>query len=254
MSEQTDFIDKIKNGAIASMKKYGILASITIAQAILESRWGQSQLSIKAYNLFGIKAKFNEEYIDMRTTEYNSQGEKYYINAKFRKYNSFTESIEDHAEFLVNNTRYRINGFFDGNNYKEQAQALQGAGYATDPGYAKYLIRIIEQYKLDRYDVVSSTEKYTTPYCLEFHKWYNKVTETKAPLDEDNAYGINTANALKAITNYIKQSRKYKYCFEFQKFYNRVTQTASPLAEDGLYGPATEKALNIIERLIKGEY
>lgn len=153
MSMQTNFINSIKDGAIASQIKHGVLASITISQAILESAWGRSQLSSKYKNLFGIKADagWKGARINMRTGEYRN-GSHVMENWGFRIYNSYAESIEDHALFLVNNPRYGRCGFFDAKNYTGQANALVRAGYATSPDYAKQLIQLIEQYNLSEYD------------------------------------------------------------------------------------------------------
>jgi len=154
MSKQQEFISKIVPGAIASMKKHKICASVTIAQAILESGWGGSSLSVKAFNLFGVKAigGWRGNQIIMRTAEYDKNSKRYFINAAFRKYINFAESIEDHALFLVNNSRYKINGLLISQDYKKQTLALQRAGYATSPTYSKMLNDIIEQYKLHQYD------------------------------------------------------------------------------------------------------
>lgn len=253
MSKQINFIDKIKDGAIASMRKHGVLASITIAQAILESSWGESGLSKNAFNLFGIKATSNEPFTTMRTAEYTAKREKYYINAKFRKYSSYSESIEDHAMFLVENPRYKSCGLFNTTEYKGQANALVKAGYATDPNYANLLIQLIEQYGLNKYDAVS-TKKYAIDYCLEWQQFYNRVTQTKAPLRTDGDYGSNTQKSLEALYSYIKEGKKYKYCLGFQRFYNQATKTKAPITEDGAFGTETEKAFKIMEKLIKGEY
>ncbi|WP_231169107.1 glycoside hydrolase family 73 protein [Clostridium botulinum] len=112
MSMQKNFINSIKDGAISSMKKHGVLASITISQAILESAWGRSQLSSKYKNLFGIKAdaSWKGPRVNMRTGEYRN-GSHVMENCGFKVYSSYAESIEDHALFLVNNPRYRKNGF-----------------------------------------------------------------------------------------------------------------------------------------------
>jgi flagellum-specific peptidoglycan hydrolase FlgJ len=154
MSKQLDFIKQVKGGAIASMQKYKVCASVIIAQAILESGWGESGLSQKGFNLFGVKAigGWRGEKITMKTAEYTKENVKYFIDAAFRKYGSFAESIEDHALFLVNNSRYKNNGLFDSLDYKKQTAALQSAGYATSPTYSKMLNEIIEQFKLDNYD------------------------------------------------------------------------------------------------------
>lgn len=158
MGYTDDFISQVKEGAIASQKKHGVLASITIAQAILESGWGKSKLSIECKNLFGVKAiggwrGAKESY---PTYEYYS-GRKTLINDYFRVYNSYAESIEDHALFLVNNSRYRQHGFFNAKDYIGQANALKRAGYATAPTYAQQLISLIDQYSLNKYDDINKS-------------------------------------------------------------------------------------------------
>lgn len=100
----------------------------------------------------------------------------------------------------------------------------------------------------------TNNHKYTVNYCLQWQKWYNAVTQTRASIKEDNIYGRNTQASLDKLLVYIKQSRKYKYCLEFQKFYNRVTQTRKPISEDGYWGPKTEKAYDIMVKLVKDEY
>lgn len=158
MGYTDDFISQVKDGAIVSMKKHGVLASITIAQAILESGWGKSKLSIECNNLFGVKAigGWRGAKKSYPTYEYYN-GRKTLINDYFRVYNSYAESIEDHALFLVNNSRYRQHGFFNAKDYIGQANALQRAGYATAPNYAKQLIQLINQYNLNKYDNINNS-------------------------------------------------------------------------------------------------
>lgn len=147
-----DFIDKIDDIAIVEYRKSGILPSITVAQAILESNWGKSKLTQEANNLFGIKADSSwwGESVTFSTGEYyNSR-----IKAKFRKYRSWKQSIEDHTEFLIKNKRYKKAGIFHKKDYRSQAQALEDAGYATTQDkngnyiYADKLIQLIERYRL----------------------------------------------------------------------------------------------------------
>ncbi|MGL5756722.1 MAG: glycoside hydrolase family 73 protein [Paraclostridium sp.] len=155
-SKYIKFINSIKDDAIENYKKYEVLPSITIAQAILESGWGQSKLAKDYNNLFGIKADnyWEGEYVTLETREF----EKDTINGKFRKYNTPGESINDHAKFLGENKRYQQNGVFDANTYVYQAKALQKAGYSTDSNekgeriYADRLIEIIRQYNLQLID------------------------------------------------------------------------------------------------------
>lgn len=158
MGYTDDFISQVKEGAIASQKKHRVLASITIAQAILESGWGKSKLSIECNNLFGVKAigGWRGAKKSYPTYEYYN-GRKTLINDYFRVYKSYSESIEDHALFLVNNSRYRQHGFFNAKDYIGQANALQRAGYATAPNYAQQLISLVRQYNLNKYDNINNS-------------------------------------------------------------------------------------------------
>lgn len=155
-TKQTIFIESIKEGAVENYKKYKILPSITIAQAILESSWGESKLASEYNNLFGIKANssWEGEEVTLQTTEYNGM----VISDKFRKYDDRNKSVNDHGKFLYENKRYKSHGVFDANTYKYQAKALEDAGYSThinDKGeklYAKQLIQLIKQYNLHLID------------------------------------------------------------------------------------------------------
>ncbi|WP_207578026.1 GW domain-containing glycosaminoglycan-binding protein [Listeria seeligeri] len=155
-TEQQAFITKLAPAAQASQEKYGLLSSITLAQGILESNWGKSGLATKGNNLFGIKGKYNGQSVIMQTSEYvNGQWIK--VDAEFRKYPSWNESVTDHTLLLVNGTSWNKNLYkkvIDAPDYKTAANELQKAGYATDPNYASSLIRVIETYDLDKYDVL----------------------------------------------------------------------------------------------------
>lgn len=155
-SKYNKFIEEIKEQAINNYKKYKILPSITIAQAILESSWGESDLAKIYNNLFGIKAdsSWNGKFATLETSEfYNIK-----IEDKFRVYDNKNESIKDHAQFLMDNPRYKKYGVFESNTYINQANALQNAGYSTaedESGkkrYASDLIEIIQQYNLQLID------------------------------------------------------------------------------------------------------
>ena len=150
--EKKQFIEKVGKIAAISMEKTGILASMTIAQAILESGWGASGLTTKGNALFGIKAGAN-----WKGRVYNAKTKECYdgknfvdITASFRAYNSWEESIEDHAKLLTSLNRYKA--LIGEKDYKKSCREIQKAGYATDPGYANKLIGIIETYKLYDFD------------------------------------------------------------------------------------------------------
>ena len=155
-SKYTKFIEEIKDEAIKNYKEYKILPSITIAQAILESSWGESDLAQIYNNLFGIKAdsSWKGEYVTLETFEFYDTK----IEDKFRVYSNKNQSIKDHAKFLVNNQRYKKYGVFEAKTYIEQAYALQNAGYSTaednsgQKRYAKDLIELIRQYNLQLID------------------------------------------------------------------------------------------------------
>ena len=149
------FVDKISKAATEAYKQYGVFASITIAQAIEESGYGKDRLPKLCNNLFGIKGGGNwtGAYVTLPTAEQSPDGTIYYVVAAFRAYNSWDDSINDHTNFLVDNSRYRQNGVFSATTYIEQAQALQRAGYATKLTYGQDLIALIQQYGLNQYDV-----------------------------------------------------------------------------------------------------
>ena len=151
--EQRAFILKLVPIAQDNYNDYGIFPSVTIAQAIHESAWGKSDLSVKANNLFGVKAdsSWKGQTIDMLTQEHIN-GSNITVMAKWRKYDSFEYSVKDHGKFLKENPRYEQSGVFKAKDYKEQAYAIRMAGYATDPQYASLICNIIESYSLNIYD------------------------------------------------------------------------------------------------------
>lgn len=150
---QAQFFKKVSVGAMEGYKNSNIFASVTMAQAMLESGTGSSGLTTSANNLFGIKAyNWVGKTTTMMTNE-QIQGVVITISAPFRAYNSWEESIQDHTNFLTSNKRYAQFGVLTAKTYSQQAQALQSAGYATDANYAKLLVTIIKEYNLNKYDV-----------------------------------------------------------------------------------------------------
>lgn len=147
-------ISEIAPHAQLIQQKYNILASLIIAQAILESNWGQSGLATKGKNLFGVKGAYQGASVTMNTRE-EIKGKSVYVKGGFRKYPSWYESMEDLAKLYLNGVswdknKYRkVVGEFD---YKKACQAVQAAGYATDSQYANKLIHVIQAYNLTAYD------------------------------------------------------------------------------------------------------
>lgn len=155
-TNEAQFIGKLVELAKKSYEETGILPSITIAQAILESNWGTSDLVVEANNLFGIKAdsSWGGDSVTFHTLEYSDT----IIEGEFRQYDDWYSSIADHAEFLTSHPRYAEAGLFEATTYRTQAQALQDAGYSTavdDDGnlvYAQRLGELIRQYNLQLID------------------------------------------------------------------------------------------------------
>ena len=150
--EQKAFIDRVGALAAEDMQKSGVLASLTIAQAILESGWGKSGLTVKANALFGIKAgtSWKGRVYSAKTQECYDGVNFTTVTALFRAYDSWEESVADHSALLTGAARYKdVIGERD---YKTACRAIKAAGYATDPQYADKLIRLIESYGLTAYD------------------------------------------------------------------------------------------------------
>ena len=131
--------------AVDEMNRSGIPASITLAQGILESGDGQSDLARKSNNHFGIKC--HKDWTGERV--YHDDDEK---DECFRKYKNVRFSFEDHTDFLVRGSRYDFLFDLDLSDYKGWAKGLKKAGYATSPSYADRLIKIIEAAELYAYD------------------------------------------------------------------------------------------------------
>lgn len=145
--DRNEFIARIAPTAVNNWLEDGVAASLTIAQAALESNWGRSGLAVKANNLFGIKGTGPAGSVMMPTTEYRG-GIAITENAPFRKYSSWEESIADHTR-LLQNKRYAGVLHKTG---QEAARAVARAGYATDPRYADKLIEMMDKYDLYRFD------------------------------------------------------------------------------------------------------
>ena len=127
-------------------------AAVTIAQAILESDWGQSLLSAKGYNFFGIKAITEPGpagTISMDTWEVEN-GQNVAMQSAFKAYHNLAESVLDHGMFLVENPRYAPT--FKFSDPAKFARQIAATGYATDPAYPGKLIALIQQYSLAKYD------------------------------------------------------------------------------------------------------
>lgn len=160
---EKEFVDYIGPLAREDMKKTGVLASVTAAQAILESAFGTSELAQNAHNLFGMKAslsgnnwssEWDGQKYAKKTKEWD--GSKYIvITADFRKYKSDAQSIKDHSDYLrgaKKGTSLRYAGLVGETNSRKAAQIIKDGGYATSPTYVDNLCRVIERWGLEQFN------------------------------------------------------------------------------------------------------
>ena len=188
----TQFLRNIIPAAQNVARGKDIYASVMIAQAALESGWGTSALS-KApnHNLFGVKGSYNGQSVNMQTLE-DSGGQNYYsIQADFRKYPSYQESLEDYADKIVNG----ISGaplFYSGawksktNSYQDATAYLTGR-YATDTAYGSKLNRIIEQFGLTKYDTETAVSM------------AEEIASKETTTTSGNSYTVVSGDSLYAI-------------------------------------------------------
>ena len=217
------YIERYKDVAIEEMNKTGIPASITLAQGMLESNWGRSELAVKANNHFGIKAgkDWTGKIFEWEDDEYHRGT---LIKSKFRVYNSPEESFRDHSMFLVRKKRYDFLFDYSVADYKSWTKGLVKAGYATDPQYSKKLNTIIEKYGLWEYDmqykpvnsVVSAKERTVNEQQTNTVTYINKIKviiakcgDTPESLSEKT--GIPVKKILK-FNKYIKRRHQKLDC------------------------------------------
>ena len=147
-----DFIAAIKGAALECADKYRVPASVTIAQAALESSWGANA---PGHNLFGIKADASwKGPITTFVTHEDVNGQRIQVTGKFRSYPDWMGSIDDHAYFLAANPRYEV--AFEHSDGPTFASAIAAAGYATDPAYAQKLHEIMQAHDLCALDQPSA--------------------------------------------------------------------------------------------------
>ncbi|MGY3742602.1 glycoside hydrolase family 73 protein [Leuconostoc inhae] len=153
--QKTDWINQLAPYARQMQEEYGVIASISIAQAILESDWHTSTLSTQYNNLYGIKADANQKSVVLPTQEFEN-GQWITIQGRFAAYDTWQASMKAHAKLLYHGTSWNTEQYehvLQARDYKSAAQALTQDGYATDPMYAKKLIAIIQEWHLSRFDI-----------------------------------------------------------------------------------------------------
>lgn len=194
------FITSISDAVIKTCNESNLLPSPTIAQAILESNWGKSELAVNAKALFGIKAdsRWHGAIYKKKTQEYINGS---YVDtvSDFRAYGSWDDSIADHTAFLIGNKRYaNLVGVRD---YKEYCKLIKDDGYATDPDYAESLIKVIESYNLEQYDTTGQASDAEVKVLRSFniHAGHNpsgKVASGSVGYLNESDENRNVCNAL----------------------------------------------------------
>lgn len=149
MNKLANWVAEMMGDSEATARKIGISPEAIVAQAALESGWGRAAIG---RNLFGIKAdpSWRGPVLMRRTAEQRADGSVYFVDAPFRDYPSFADSIADHFAFLERNSRYAAAGVFDPDGTKsdrEYFEALKRAGYATDVAYVDKLMAMLDSVK-----------------------------------------------------------------------------------------------------------
>ncbi|MCX7861758.1 MAG: glucosaminidase domain-containing protein [Bacteroidales bacterium] len=206
-----EYIEQYKDIAIEKMRKTGIPASITLAQACLESDDGNSWLAKEANNHFGIKCGSNWTGDKVYKDDDNP-------NDCFRKYKNVSESYDDHSTYLLTTKRYASLFQLDTRDYKSWAQGLKDAGYATNPQYAQLLIKIIEDNKLYIYDEsvhpLASNEKSNTGTRTASDEWNINLPTHEVKVNNDVKYiivrkGDSFESIAKEFNMWVKEIYKY---------------------------------------------
>lgn len=234
-TDQT-FLQKLKPYVIQDMKDSKILASLTAAQAFIESNKGNSGLTKSGNNLFGIKGQYNGQYGMYWTTEYYN-GVKQRVKAAFRHYPSWAESIADHSAMFNRMNRYKnLRGETD---FNKACVNVKKDGYATAPDYTQTLLNCIKKYRLNEWDAevtgkliqisdIKSSKTINTPtlkmgdkndYVLNWQKFLNQNGYFCGL--EDGKFGKNTLDAVKSF------------------------QLSKGLNPDGIIGPSTWRAIGV---------
>ena len=221
-TEQT-FFQTLKPYVIADMKSSGILASLTAAQAFIESSKGNSGLTKECNNLFGIKGEYNGQFGMYWTTEYYS-GVKTRIKAAFRKYPSWAESIADHSSLF--NRLKRCKNLRGEKNYQKACLNVQADGYATSPVYARTLFNCINKFSLYAWDA----------------EVLGKPVEV---IKTEPTHAMKKACALPTL----KRGDRNEYVRNWQKYLNANGYFCG--LEDGKFGVNTENAVKAFQ-LTKG--
>ncbi|MEN2400791.1 glucosaminidase domain-containing protein [Flavobacterium sp. MC2016-06] len=215
-----NYVLQFKDIAMGNMQKYGIPASIILAQGILESGAGRGDLAVDANNHFGIKCHNDWLGESVRHDDDSSQ-------ECFRKYTEASESYRDHALFLVGKKRYATLFTYEKDDYKSWAKGLRAAGYATDPNYPDKLISYIERYNLHQYDCQVTGKNYTpiNKTAPARASSSNTNTNISSNSNDPSLYEVQKGDTLYSI------SKKFNLMVDDLKQKNNLTDNALSIGQ-----------------------
>lgn len=216
----TNYVLQYKDIAMGNMQKYGIPASIILAQGILESGAGRGDLAVEANNHFGIKCHKDWLGESVRHDDDSAQ-------ECFRKYPEAAESYRDHALFLVGKNRYATLFTYEKDDYKAWAKGLRAAGYATDPNYPDKLISYIERYNLHQYDCLVTGRNYKPFEKSTVAKSTSTPTRStpSSNSNDPNSYEVQKGDTLYSI------SKKFNLLVDDLKQKNNLSDNAISIGQ-----------------------
>lgn len=212
-----NYILQFKDIAMGNMTKYGIPASIILAQGILESGAGRGDLALDANNHFGIKCHSDWLGESVRHDDDSAQ-------ECFRKYTEASESYRDHALFLVGKKRYASLFTYEKDDYKAWAKGLRACGYATDPNYPDKLISYIERYNLHQYDCQVTGRNYK-PFEKSVAVKSAPTSNTNINPNDPNLYEVQKGDTLYSI------SKKFNLMVDDLKQKNNLSDNALSIGQ-----------------------
>ncbi len=210
------YIKKYRKIAIKEMRRYGVPASITLAQGILESGSGNSRLAKKGRNHFGIKCTSDWHGRTIREDDDKK-------DECFRKYRKAKHSYRDHSEFIATKKRYEFLFELDKRDYKAWAAGLKKAGYATNPNYPSLLINLIEKYDLEKYDKRGARRM--------IRREERNTEDQKDKNSEDQKGGNAKYHLVESGDTMYSIAKKYKKSVDEIKALNKKTSTDIYLGE-----------------------
>jgi flagellum-specific peptidoglycan hydrolase FlgJ len=216
----TNYVLQYKDIAMGNMQKYGIPASIILAQGILESGAGRGDLAMTANNHFGIKC--HKDWLG-ESVRHDDDSEQ----ECFRKYTEAAESYKDHALFLVGKNRYATLFTYEKDDYKAWAKGLRAAGYATDPNYPDKLISYIERYNLHQYDCLVTGRNYKPFEKSTVAKSTSTPTRStpSSNSNDPNSYEVQKGDTLYSI------SKKFNLLVDDLKQKNNLSDNAISIGQ-----------------------